>query len=186
MRYPASHKEETRNRLLESSGSVAKSGGFDTTGVDALMAAVGLTGGAFYSHFGSKGELFAAVVEREVGNSARMLAGTADSPPDHVAKCVRSYLSTHHVEHPESGCALVALGPEIARAGPEVRASVEKSLKQVQRAWSSRLDGDNDKAWAIMAQLVGALVLARVTESPRTVQQILASSRAAVSEMSQA
>ena len=82
MRYAPNHKEETREKLLESSRAIAKKGGFSSTGVDALMSAIGLTGGAFYSHFGSKGELFAALIEREMENSAEMLAGTPDSPPD--------------------------------------------------------------------------------------------------------
>ena len=177
MRYSSTHKLETREKLLNSSRAIAKKGGFDMTGVDALMSAIGLTGGAFYSHFKSKGELFGALVEREMDNSTEMLAGNEDSPPDHVAKCLRSYLSTYHALHPETGCALTTLGPEIARAGPQVRASVERSLKQLQRGWADRLDGDGDKAWALLAQCIGAIVMARVVESERSRQEILASSR---------
>jgi TetR/AcrR family transcriptional repressor of nem operon len=183
MRYPPSHKQETRDKLLDSSCAIAKKGGFDTTGVDALMSAIGLTGGAFYSHFASKGELFAALVEREVDNSSEMLAGTPDSPPDHVAKCLRGYLSTYHALHPESGCALTTLGPEIARSSPQVRATVERSLKKLQRSWADRLDGDTDKAWALLAQCIGAIVMARVVETERTRQEILASSRRVVDKM---
>ena len=69
MRYSASHKEQTRQRLIESSGAIAKRGGFATTGVDGLMKAIGLTGGAFYSHFPSKGDLFTEVVRRELSQS---------------------------------------------------------------------------------------------------------------------
>lgn len=177
MRYASNHKQETREKLLESSRAIVKKEGFASTGVDALMSAVGLTGGAFYSHFGSKGELFAALVEREMDNSARMLAGTEDSPPDQVAKCLRGYLSTAHAAHPESGCVLPALGPEIARAEPPVRAAVERSLKKLQKSWKGRLGDDGDAAWALMAQCVGAILMARVVESERTRQEILASTR---------
>lgn len=183
MRYSATHKQETRKKLLDSSRAIAKKGGFDATGIDALMSAIGLTGGAFYSHFASKGELFATLVEREIENSSEMLAGTSDSPPDHVAKCLRGYLSTHHALHPESGCALTTLGPEIARSSPQVRARVEKSLKKLQRAWADRLGGDTDKAWGLLAQCVGAIVMARVVETERTRQEILASSRRVVEKM---
>ena len=51
-------------KLLASSGALAKRGGFSATGVDGLMKAIGLTGGAFYGHFASKDALFAAIVER--------------------------------------------------------------------------------------------------------------------------
>ena len=50
MRYSAEHKAQTREKLLHSSGAIAKQGGFASAGVDGLMKAIGLTGGAFYSH----------------------------------------------------------------------------------------------------------------------------------------
>lgn len=177
MRYSATHKAETRDKLLDSSRAIAKKGGFDSTGVDALMQAIGLTGGAFYSHFGSKAELFAAMIEREVDNSSEMLAGDENSPPDHVSKCIRNYLSTYHAMHPEVGCGLTTLGPEIARSTPQIRAGVENSLKKMQRSWADRMDGDSDRAWSLLAQCIGTIIMARVVESERTRQEILASSR---------
>lgn len=176
MRYSSTHKQETREKLLDSSRAIAKKGGFDKTGVDALMSAIGLTGGAFYSHFRSKEDLFAQLIQREVELSADMLAVDENSPPDHVAKRIRSYLSTSHALHPDDGCVLPALGPEIARASPQVKAQVEATLKRLQKSWAARLD-DNDVGWAIIAQCVGAIMLARVVESERTRQEILASSR---------
>jgi TetR/AcrR family transcriptional repressor of nem operon len=176
MRYSSTHKEQTREKLVASSRAIAKQGGFESTGVDALMSAIGLTGGAFYSHFPSKQALFEALIAEEVKNSAEMLAGDENSPSDHVAKCLRSYLSSFHALHPEGGCMLPTLGPEIARATPEVRASVEQALKSTQKSWATRT-GDSDAAWALIAQCVGALVLARAVESERTRKGILAASR---------
>jgi TetR/AcrR family transcriptional regulator, transcriptional repressor for nem operon len=176
MRYSATHKQETREKLLNSSRAIAKKKGFDSTGVDAFMTAIGLTGGAFYSHFGSKDEMFAALIERELDLSTDMLAGDENSPPDHVAKRLRSYLSTYHATHPEEGCVLPTLGPEIARASPQVKARVERALKRLHDNWAERLK-DSDAGWALIAQCVGALVLARAVESERTRQEILASSR---------
>ena len=43
MRYSAEHKAETRERLLASSGAIAKQQGFAVTGVDTLMKTIGLT-----------------------------------------------------------------------------------------------------------------------------------------------
>jgi TetR/AcrR family transcriptional repressor of nem operon len=181
MRYPSTHKEETRKKLIGSARAIAKRGGFGTTGVDELMASIGLTGGAFYGHFPSKEALFAELVEQEISNSAEMLAGDESSPPDHVAKRLRSYLSSAHALHPETGCVLPTLGPEIARAAPEVRATVEQGLKRLQKSWSARI-GDPDAAWALIAQCVGALVLSRAVESERTRKEILASSRRFIDE----
>lgn len=181
MRYPSTHKEETRKKLMANARAIAKKGGFGTTGVDELMAGIGLTGGAFYGHFASKEALFSELVGEEVANSAEMLAGDEDSPPDHVAQRLRSYLSSYHATHPETGCVLPALGPEIARADPEVKATVERGLKQLQKSWAGRI-GNPDAAWALIAQCVGALVLARCVESERTRKDILASSRRFIEE----
>ena len=69
MRYPQNRKAETRQKLIEKAGALAKKEGFATTGVDSLMASVGLTGGAFYSHFDSKSELLVEIINRELINS---------------------------------------------------------------------------------------------------------------------
>jgi TetR/AcrR family transcriptional repressor of nem operon len=176
MRYSASHKEETRRKLIESSRAIAKEDGFASTSVDALMASVGLTGGAFYNHFPSKQALFDALVGEEASNSADLLAVDDGTPDGDLARRLRSYLSTYHVLHPESGCALPTLGAEIARATPAARNEVEKSLKRIQKSWSAHID-DPDAAWAVIAQCVGALLLARTVESERIRREILSSSR---------
>ncbi|WP_198085081.1 TetR/AcrR family transcriptional regulator [Variovorax sp. E3] len=177
MRYPITHKEETRRKLLDSSRAIAKRGGFEANGVDALMSAVGLTGGAFYSHFPSKQALFEAMVAEEIENSGNMLACDENASDEHVANCLRNYLSTFHALHPEVGCVLPTLGSEIARSGPEVKAVVERGLKRTQKSWIERVGGDPDAAWALIAQCVGALVLARAVETDRTRKEILTASR---------
>jgi TetR/AcrR family transcriptional regulator, transcriptional repressor for nem operon len=68
-----------------------------------------------------------------------------------------------------------------ARADPEVKATVEQGLKQLQKSWAGRI-GNPDAAWALIAQCVGALVLARCVESERTRKDILASSRRFIEE----
>lgn len=176
MRYSPTHKQETREKLLGNSRELAKKEGFGATGVDAFMSSIGLTGGAFYTHFESKGELFAALIERELEQSTEMLAGDESSPPDHVARKLRDYLSNYHALHPEKGCVLPTLGPEIARASPEIKARVERALKRLRDRWAERLE-DEDAGWALLAQCVGALVLARAVESERTRREILAASR---------
>jgi len=100
-------------------------------------------------------------------NSSEMLAGGQNASGEQLEQCLRNYLSTFHVLHPEEGCVLPALGGEIARAEPEVRVAVEKGLKRIQKAWADRL-GSPDAAWAVIAQCVGALILSRVVEKERT------------------
>lgn len=178
MRYSAEHKAQTREKLLTSSGALAKRGGFSATGVDGLMKAIGLTGGAFYGHFSSKDELFAAIVERELSHSVALL-GSADRAADKLQRCLDIYLSMQHVEQPDSGCALPTLGAEIARADLSVRENAEHWLVRLQQAWGEVL-GDPQLAWAILAQCVGALLVARMLASPARQEEVLASSKAMI------
>ncbi|MGH8385201.1 MAG: TetR/AcrR family transcriptional regulator [Pseudomonas sp.] len=173
MRYSANHKLETREKLLDSSSTSAKKSGFSTVGVDGLMKAIGLSGGAFYSHFSSKDELFAAVVERELRQSLERLG--VDQDRDKLQRCLKHYLSMSHVEHPETGCALPALGAEIARSDPMVRQQAEHWICELQESWAQVLESDS-LAWAILSQCIGALVVARMLATAELQQKVLKSS----------
>ncbi|MCQ4250791.1 TetR/AcrR family transcriptional regulator [Pseudomonas stutzeri] len=175
MRYSASHKEQTRQRLIESSGAIAKRGGFATTGVDGLMKAIGLTGGAFYSHFPSKGDLFTEVVRRELSQSP-ILARDGVADRTRLERCLDAYLSMAHLHNPEAGCAIPALGAEIARAETPVREEAEHWLRALQQAWAQTLC-DGELAWALIAQCVGALLVARMLASEETQREVLDASR---------
>lgn len=178
MRYSAEHKAQTREKLLSSSGAIAKRGGFSATGVDGLMKAIGLSGGAFYSHFPSKDDLFSAIVERELSQSLQLLAERVDGEDSRAGlqRCLDIYLNMAHVEHPDSGCALPTLGAEIARADLPVREQAEHWIGRLQQAWAEIL-GDEQKAWAILCQCVGALLLARMLANPQVQQEVLDASR---------
>lgn len=175
MRYSAGHKEETRQRLVESSGAIAKRGGFSNTGVDGLMKAIGLTGGAFYSHFRSKSDLFSEVVRRELSQSP-ILARDGVLDQARLERCLDAYLSLAHLRNPEAGCAIPALGAEIARADLQVREEAERWLCALQQAWAIAV-GDGQLAWALIAQCVGALVVARMLASEEAQREVLEASR---------
>lgn len=177
MRYSSNHKAETRERLLQSSGAIAKHGGFASTGVDGLMKAIGLTGGAFYSHFPSKDALFAAIVERELSHSLQLLGEGEERSREQLRRCLDMYLSMAHVQRPDSGCAIPTLGAEIASADIAVREQAEHWLVRLQQAWAEVL-GSAELAWAILAQCVGALVVARMLATPQRQEDVLEASKA--------
>lgn len=175
MRYSAGHKLETREKLLQSSALSAKRSGFSTVGVDGLMKAIGLSGAAFYSHFSSKDALFAAIVERELGQSLDRLGGQGEQDRERLERCLKQYLSMAHVEQPESGCALPTLGAEIARSDELVREQAELWICRLQTNWAQILQSDS-LAWAILSQCVGALVVARMLVTPDIQRAVLKSS----------
>ena len=169
MRYAPNHKDTTRTRLLEVGGALAKENGFGTTGVDKLMAAAGLTSGAFYAHFRSKGELLEALVDSEL---TRSLARFADKDDAGLLAALEGYLSPSHVERPAEGCAATSLTPEIARASDSAKQSFEARMGDIHAAIAPHV-ADDGAAWALMAQAVGAVMLARAMASSEVRQAVL-------------
>lgn len=67
--------EHTRNVLLDAAEEVFARKGFDGAALEDIAEVAGYTRGAIYSHFGSKAEMFLAVVERQ---RQQFLDGFAD------------------------------------------------------------------------------------------------------------
>lgn len=169
MRYSPEHKEDTRARLLATTGALVKKKGFAATGVDSLMAAAGLTSGAFYSHFRSKSELLEAIIANELKRSGELFSNKS---LEQTLTAIEGYLSPAHIAHPESGCAVPPLAAEIARAGESTQQVFEQGIVELKQN-IRKLVSDDATAWAIIAQLVGAVMVARGLPSERTRNALL-------------
>lgn len=178
MRYSATHKTDTRKHLLKTAGALAKEKGFSTTGVDALVAAAGLTSGAFYNHFKSKTELFSELLKEEVEHSFAMFAdeATGESVDEWAGRQINRYLNWKHVQKPGSGCVVPSLGAEIGRADKPTKKIFEDGAKRTHEVWASQL-GDEKMAWAVISQLIGSVLLARAMASEKTGKEVLDSSK---------
>lgn len=178
MRYPKEHKQANRTRLVEAGAALAKKAGFGNTGMDALMAAAGMTTGAFYSQFRSKSELLQAIVEQELARVLEMFEGKSS---DELLKALGAYLSPLHAAHPELGCPIPALGAEIARADIGTRTAFEEALLRIKAALETTLH-DPDAAWAVICQAVGGILVARAMATPERREEVLAAVFAQVRE----
>ena len=171
MRYPKLHKPASRQRLIAQCGGHAKRYGFSQSGMAALAGAAGVTTGALYKHFESKSDLLAAVITAEMARTAQVYADIATADSAQLAHAMAGYLSLAHVRSPEQGCLLPSLTPEVARAGGAAQAAYQTGLLAV-HAQLARLTGSAESAWALMAQNVGAVMLARALPD-ETLQQTL-------------
>jgi TetR/AcrR family acrAB operon transcriptional repressor len=72
MRRTKEEAEQTRQDLLEAALTVFSQKGFTATRLEDVARSAGVTRGAIYYHFGSKAELFGALIEEanKIGNSA--------------------------------------------------------------------------------------------------------------------
>lgn len=174
MRYSAAHKTDTRKHLLRTAGALAKKKGFSSTGVDALMEAAGLTSGAFYNHFSSKAEMFSELVKQEAEHSYSLFADevAGESAEEWIDRQIKRYLNWKHVQSAESGCVVPSLGAEIARADKPTKKIFEDTAKRSRDVWANKV-GDDRMAWAVIAQLIGTVMLARAMASEKTAKEVL-------------
>lgn len=165
MRYSADEVQATRQRLLAQGGSHAKQHGFGESGMAALASAAGVTTGALYKHFKGKSDFFAALVTAELQRTAALYEGIAPGDSAAGVRAVLAYLSPAHINNPQAGCPLPTLTPEVARAAPEVRVAFDAGVQDIHAA-VTRLVAEPDRAWVLMAQSIGAVMLARALQDP--------------------
>lgn len=178
MRYSSTHKAETRLRLIEQAGRLAKKDGFATTGVDGLMATVGLTGGAFYSHFESKEELLKEIINAELVRSYEFFLPKEDDTSTtsfsvaSLKQLIVLYLNPAHIKKPEFGCSLPTLSTEVARSSDDIKQIYEAKVKHIQQGIFKVLKNDS-ASWAALALSVGAVTIARAMSTPEAQQEVL-------------
>ena len=144
MRYEPEHKTQTRDRIVRNAARKLRAEGLRGPGVASVMRASGLTVGGFYKHFRSKDELLAEAIAKGFSESSEKIDSSLQHVPreDRWKELVRLYLSSEHCDHPDSGCPVAALAPEMARAKLGVRKRISGLIKERRSVgWSSCRDG---------------------------------------------
>jgi TetR/AcrR family transcriptional repressor of nem operon len=169
MRYDAEHKQKTRERVLDEAALAIREEGPHRVGVAGIMAKAGLTHGGFYAHFASKDELVTAAIqhmfERSAGRRIREMQG---QPPAEVLEAyIDFYLSPEHRDARTSGCPMPALAADLPRLNQEAQDTFAAGVARVTGALGVLIEGlgySESKAMAssVLAELVGALSLARI------------------------
>jgi TetR/AcrR family transcriptional repressor of nem operon len=184
MRFDKGHKEQTRQRIIETAAKRFRKEGVEAVGIAGLMADAGLTHGGFYAHFSSKEDLVRAALEEASAQSqARRAAVLEKAEPglQSLEALVRNYLRPAHRDTPELGCAAAALIAEIARHEPATRAAFEGRLGQLlgqfEAALPKNLTGElrTRRAIGIFGTLLGTLQMARAVTDQAMSEKILES-----------
>ncbi|WGD32247.1 TetR/AcrR family transcriptional regulator [Ancylobacter sp. WKF20] len=189
MRVSRVQAEENRQTVINVASRLFREHGFDGIGLKDLMAGAGMTQGAFYKQFESKEDLVAQASQRALDEAlSRWSAAAALKPDNPLSAVVDFYLSREHCGERADGCPVVALAADAARHGPDVRASFESSFKEyvaLTKGWIGDGDQESDaRAMAILATMVGAVLIARAVNDEEVSRQFLQA--AAGSVMSQA
>jgi TetR/AcrR family transcriptional repressor of nem operon len=125
MRYRPGHKAEIHQKIVKDASRRVRTEGLNGAAVGAVMRDTGLTHGGFYKHFGSKDDLLVESVGEAFREIEETLVRAAQQPPPGEAwkAIVKAYLRPEMCDHPERGCPLAALAPELARVDGEDEAS---------------------------------------------------------------
>jgi TetR/AcrR family transcriptional repressor of nem operon len=180
MKVSREKAEENRQNVIETSSRLFREKGFDGVGVSTLMQAAGLTHGGFYKQFKSKDDLIAQATQVALDQTRGRIASAAgDDGRASFETVVRYYLSDWHRSAVAEGCALAALGSDVARHGPEVRQVMQQGVEEYLRQLEATVTGESDagkreQAIATLSTMVGALVLARAVEDKGLSDEILA------------
>lgn len=173
-------KEESRANILKSASKLFKTKGFAKTGVDELMENAGLTAGAFYAHFDSKAELLEESLRFSFEKARKhLLAGTESLSGDElVEQTLRNYVSPAHRDHPELGCAIPAMGSELAQGpvGPKKLISeyIERWIAFFTRHRSGgSVQERREESIQLVCQAIGAVMLSRQVNDPQFSEEIL-------------
>lgn len=114
-------------------------------------------------------------------NRSHMTRWTGNGEPSGIAPIVNGYLSDAHRDGSASGCTFAALAADAARSTPEVKNVFAEGLRAHRDAISASMVVDakdrDHKALAILATMVGALLLSRAVGTGELSVAVLAAAR---------
>lgn len=177
--------EKHRVAIERAASRLFRERGLEGISVAQIMAAAGLTHGGFYGHFLSKGELAARACSQAFEQSAvrwrERQREHEQQPRQALDSIVAGFLAARHRDHPGGGCPAVALAGDVAREAadqPVHRAYAEGIAGQLEilsdLCRAAGADDPRPQAAAILATMVGAVVLARATRGTSLSDEILA------------
>jgi TetR/AcrR family transcriptional repressor of nem operon len=184
MRYRPGHRIEIHQKIVSDASRRLRAEGLTGASVSAVMRDAGLTHGGFYKHFGSKDELVMESLKKAFREMAHSLAhaGEQSQPGTAWKTIVKAYLSPEHSDHPECGCPLAALAPDLARTDKTMKAQILGELRSYQRGilpfMPGRRAADKERAFVVIfSTMLGAVAIARILPDRASRAKVLASTR---------
>lgn len=187
MRYPSEHKTQTRQRILQIAARSIRVHGLGRISLGDIMSGADLTHGGFYGYFKSKDDLIAEAITYTFDQRyGRFLSRTkAPNPRQALIAFIDHYLSIAHCAAPEFGCPIPALAADVPHMTTTARARFSAGMSHLLDGLGMLLEQIHVKdaqvqARSILAELVGALALARTCAEPACSRRTLLASRRAL------
>lgn len=176
----ADEKARARDRIVEAASVLIRDRGIAGLKVNDVMAAAGLTHGAFYAHFENKDALVEAAFHAALDHREGWFRSAEKQPRDRrAAHLCATYLTERHRDHPGEGCAFASLAREFAQSGgpfPEIfEQELNVSLSRLATLMSDDTNALHDRQTAIglLSLCVGGMVLARAVADQDLADELL-------------
>jgi TetR/AcrR family transcriptional regulator, transcriptional repressor for nem operon len=177
-----SKRQTVKNKqaIITAAERLFRERGVDGVGLNELMREAGFTQGGFYNHFESKDSLVAEVVATAVTSANARLCEQIGKPleaynPNRFARQIKNYLTANNRDDMEKSCAIACLAPDARRMSQAAQTAYAQGVHAALGQLSSIIASDpmlraaqespRDRAIALYAQMVGALVLSRAVMS---------------------
>lgn len=184
MRYGPEHKLEIHRKIVKDASRRVRAEGINGAAVSAVMKDAGLTHGGFYKHFSSKDDLLLESLREGFREIEDTLAKAAEESRQGEAwkEIVKTYLSLKLCEHPERGCPLAALSPDLARADKAIKPQIVAELVNYKSRMVPFMPGrrpmEKERAFfVIFSTMIGAIEIARLLPDPAIREKVLGSVR---------
>jgi TetR/AcrR family transcriptional repressor of nem operon len=183
--------EANRVRVAQTAAKMYREGGIERTSVAGIMEQAGMTIGAFHRQFGSKDALAVEACEyafTEIVLAWQRQIHEGGASQRTFAQLTEAYLSPQHRDDRGSGCAASALAGDIMHEPPRgaLRRAFIAGIHQFAGVLGDLLPDSLSKkkrqqrALAVYATLVGAIVIARATSEDPISEDILSAATEAV------
>ena len=193
MKLTKEQAANNRQSIIETAGRLFREHGFEGVGVADLMKAAGFTHGGFYNHFSSKTALITEAassgLKRANAKLSDALINEERTGSAGLANYIERYLSSEHRDDRAGGCTIASLACDAARQNKDIQARFAKGIAEGLEIFASYYAKSDSKALGsacsareraiqLMAELVGAVILARAVAhaSPSLSDEILQSS----------
>lgn len=179
MPYSKDHKQQSRQRILQSAAKLFTANGFDNVSIDEVMADADLTRGAFYAHFSSKSELYAHALLYAAENSILAMPKPFEQSEQSIIETIlRAYLSLAHI-HNDTPCPLAFLVTDVVSQDPQVRKAYTKAYKgmnlQLLKYTKTYSTCNRETLLAVTAMMIGGVAVGRALDDKTMTKKLLSS-----------
>ena len=150
----------TAEKLMDLAEERMREAGYHGFSFRELAAKIGIKSASVHHHFPTKAGMAAAVARRYLD---RFLELVAPQPGESAEDAIAIYRAAfrHSIEQDGGMCLSGMLGAEAGGLPPEVSDEIENFFRKAVEDLTRRLGGSEERAFAVLATLEGALILAR-------------------------